>query len=194
MTERKRPRMKGRLIVISGPSGVGKGTLVKRLLRECDRLKLSVSATTRKPRSEDTEGVTYFFKTKDEFRSMIENSAFMEWAIYNDNYYGTPIAPVKEKLAEGYDVLLEIDVQGAMKVMERCPDGIYIFIAPPSVETLRERLTGRGSETPEQIDKRVAAAEAELELQNKYSYVVVNNVLDDAVRDVKNIIERKDSL
>lgn len=186
--------MKGRLIVISGPSGVGKGTLVKRLLRECDRLKLSVSATTRKPRSEDTEGVTYFFKTKDEFRSMIENSAFMEWAIYNDNYYGTPIAPVKEKLAEGYDVLLEIDVQGAMKVMKRCPDGIYIFIAPPSVETLRERLTGRGSETPEQIDKRVAAAEAELELQNKYSYVVVNNVLDDAVRDVKNIIERKDSL
>ena len=186
--------MKGRLIVISGPSGVGKGTLVKRLLHECDRLKLSVSATTRKPRSEDTEGVTYFFKTKDEFRSMIENSAFMEWAIYNDNYYGTPIAPVKEKLAEGYDVLLEIDVQGAMKVMKRCPDGIYIFIAPPSVKALRERLKGRGSETPEQIDKRVAAAETELELQNKYSYVVVNNVLDDAVRDVKNIIERKDSL
>ena len=186
--------MNGRLIVISGPSGVGKGTLVKRLLRECDRLKLSVSATTRKPRSEDTEGVTYFFKTKDEFRSMIENSAFMEWAIYNDNYYGTPIAPVKEKLAEGYDVLLEIDVQGAMKVMERCPDGIYIFIAPPSVETLRERLTGRGSESPEQIDKRVAAAESELELKDRYTYVVVNNVLDDAVRDVKNIIERKDSL
>lgn len=186
--------MKGRLIVISGPSGVGKGTLVKRLLHECDRLKLSVSATTRKPRSEDTEGVTYFFKTKDEFRSMIENSAFMEWAIYNDNYYGTPIAPVKEKLAEGYDVLLEIDVQGAMKVMKRCPDGIYIFIAPPSIEALRDRLKGRGSETPEQIDKRVAAAETELELQNKYSYVVVNNVLDDAVRDVKNIIERKDSL
>ncbi len=186
--------MKGRLIVISGPSGVGKGTLVKRLLRECDRLKLSVSATTRKPRSEDAEGVTYFFKTKDEFRSMIENSAFMEWAIYNDNYYGTPIAPVKEKLAEGYDVLLEIDVQGAMKVMERCPDGIYIFIAPPSVETLRERLTGRGSESPEQIDKRVAAAESELELKDRYTYVVVNNVLDDAVRDVKNIIERKDSL
>lgn len=186
--------MKGRLIVISGPSGVGKGTLVKRLLRECDRLKLSVSATTRKPRSEDTEGVTYFFKTKDEFRSMIENSAFMEWAIYNDNYYGTPIAPVREKLAEGYDVLLEIDVQGAMKVMERCPDGIYIFIAPPSVETLRERLTGRGSESPEQIDKRVAAAESELELKDRYTYVVVNNVLDDAVRDVKNIIERKDSL
>ena len=186
--------MKGRLIVISGPSGVGKGTLVKRLLRECDRLKLSLSATTRKPRSEDTEGVTYFFKTKDEFRSMIENSAFMEWAIYNDNYYGTPIAPVKEKLAEGYDVLLEIDVQGAMKVMERCPDGIYIFIAPPSVETLRERLTGRGSESPEQIDKRVAAAESELELKDRYTYVVVNNVLDDAVRDVKNIIERKDSL
>ncbi len=186
--------MKGRLIVISGPSGVGKGTLVKRLLRECDRLKLSVSATTRKPRSEDAEGVTYFFKTKDEFRSMIENSAFMEWAIYNDNYYGTPIAPVREKLAEGYDVLLEIDVQGAMKVMERCPDGIYIFIAPPSVETLRERLTGRGSESPEQIDKRVAAAESELELKDRYTYVVVNNVLDDAVRDVKNIIERKDSL
>lgn len=186
--------MKGRLIVISGPSGVGKGTLVKRLLSECKKLKLSVSATTRRPRSEDAEGVTYFFKTKDEFRSMIDESAFMEWAVYNDNYYGTPIAPVKEKLAEGYDVLLEIDVQGAMKVMEKCPDGIYIFIAPPSVETLRERLTGRGSESSEQIEKRVAAAEEELKLQDKYSYVVVNNVLDDAVEDIKKIIEGKDLL
>lgn len=186
--------MKGKLIVISGPSGVGKGTLVKRLLSECDGLSLSVSATTRKPRTEDTEGVTYYFKTKEEFRSMIDEDAFMEWAVYNDNYYGTPVAAVEEKLANGFDVILEIDVQGAMKVMENRKDGIYIFIAPPDVDTLRKRLAGRGTESSEQINKRVAAAEAELKYKDKYNYVVVNNVLDDAVKDIKNIIERKNLL
>lgn len=185
-------RNRGRLIVISGPSGVGKGTIIRRILTECDNIKLSVSATTREPRQEDTEGVTYFFKSKDEFRSMIEGEKFLEWAIYNENYYGTPLEPVEEQLALGNDILLEIDVQGAINVMDKCDDGIYIFIAPPSFEMLKERLTGRGSETDFEIENRVNAAKAELEMKEKYDYIVVNNVLDDAVRDVKNIIEGKD--
>ncbi len=185
---------KGRLIVISGPSGVGKGTIVRRILSECDKIRLSVSATTREPRTEDIEGVTYFFKTEDEFRSMIENGDFLEWAQYNGNYYGTPIGAVEETLKDGCDVLLEIDVQGAVNVMDKHREGIYIFIAPPSVEALRERLFGRGSEQPEEIESRVAAAEAELEMKDKYDYIVVNNILDDAVREIKDIIERKDVL
>ncbi len=185
---------KGKLIVISGPSGVGKGTIIKRILAECDRINLSVSATTRKPRLEDTEGVTYYFKTEDEFRQMIDGGKFLEWAVYNGNYYGTPIEPVERELDKGNNILLEIDVQGAVNVMEKCPGGMYIFIAPPSVDALKERLCGRGSETNEEIEKRVAAALAELEMKDKYDYIVVNNVLDDAVREVKDIIEGKNVL
>ncbi|MGN0179997.1 MAG: guanylate kinase [Monoglobaceae bacterium] len=182
---------KGRLVVISGPSGVGKGTVIRRLLGECENLRLSVSATTRAPRNEDTEGVTYFFKTVDEFRSMIDNSEFLEWAVYNGNYYGTPCAAVEENLECGLNVILEIDVQGALEVMKKRPDAVYIFIAPPNRETLMQRLVGRGTETEEQIKKRCAAAAAELEQQDKYDYVVINDVLDDAVGEIKSIIEGK---
>lgn len=185
---------KGRLIVISGPSGVGKGTIVKRVLSGCDGVRLSVSATTRKPREEDAEGVTYFFKTEDEFRSMIQDEKFLEWAVYNGNYYGTPIEPVERQLEDGKDVLLEIDVQGAVDVMEKRRDGLYIFIAPPDVKTLHQRLLGRGSESADQIEKRVKAAEAELLMKDRYDYVVVNDVLDDAVKEIMDIIERKDVL
>ncbi len=185
---------RGKLIVMSGPSGVGKGTLVKRLLLECDNLKLSVSATTRAPRKEDEEGVTYFFKTEDEFKDMIESGSFLEWAVYNGNYYGTPIAPVQKQLDDGIDVILEIDVQGALNVMNNFKDAIYIFIAPPSVETLKERLMVRGSESKEEIENRVRAAENELDKKDKYDYVVVNDILDKAVEKVKNIIEGKDVL
>ncbi len=185
---------KGRLIVISGPSGVGKGTIVKKVLSDADSVRLSVSATTRHPREEDTEGVTYFFKSEDEFRSMIDDEQFLEWAIYNGNYYGTPIEPVERQLEEGKDVLLEIDVQGAVNIMEKRRDGIYIFVAPPDVDTLKQRLTGRGSETAEQIEKRVAAAEAELLMKDRYDYVVVNDIFDDAVKEIMEIIERKDVL
>lgn len=185
---------KGKLIVMSGPSGVGKGTVVKRLLSECDNLRLSVSATTRAPRTEDKEGVTYFFKTESEFKNMIDTDSFLEWAVYNGNYYGTPIAPVMKQLDDGLDVILEIDVQGALNVMNKFKDAVYIFIAPPSVDTLKERLEGRGSESPEEIEKRVKAAESELDKKDKYDYVVINDVLDKAVENVKNIIEGKDVL
>ncbi|MBE5039783.1 guanylate kinase [Ructibacterium gallinarum] len=184
-------KTKGKLIVISGPSGVGKGTICEILLRQCPNLILSVSATTRKPRTVDKEGVTYYFKTNQEFQAMIDNHQFLEWAVYNGNYYGTPLLPVQEKLNAGKNVLLEIDVQGALHVKDNFPEGIYIFIAPPDKETLHERLTGRGTESPEEISRRIAAADQELAQQSKYDYVVINDVLENAVQTVKDIIETR---
>ncbi len=182
---------KGKLVVISGPSGVGKGTICKKLLAKCEDLVLSVSATTRSPRSEDAEGVTYYFKTKDEFEGMIARGEFLEWAIYNNNYYGTPSLPVEEKLNQGKNVLLEIDVQGALHVKKNFPDGVYIFIAPPDVDTLYQRLAGRGTENPEEILRRVEAASLELSKQSEYDFVVVNEILDKAVEEVKEIIKAR---
>lgn len=182
---------KGKLVVISGPSGVGKGTICKRLLSECEDLILSVSATTRLPRTEDVEGVTYFFKSQDEFKKMIDAGDFLEWAVYNNNYYGTPRAAVEENLNRGKNVLLEIDVQGALNVKNNFPDGVYIFITPPDVETLHTRLVGRGTETPEEIQRRVAAADEELAKQNEYDYIVVNDVLEDAVEEIKEIMKAR---
>lgn len=180
---------KGKLVVVSGPSGVGKGTIVKRLLKECDNLVLSVSATTRLPREEDTDGVTYYFKTVDEFKSMIENENFLEWAMYNDNYYGTPAEAVEDIRNKGKNVLLEIEVKGAMNVKQKCPDGIYIFISPPSINALKERLLKRESESEAEINNRVKLAEYELERKDEYDYIVVNDKLDEAVDEIKNIIE-----
>lgn len=184
-------KSKGNLIVISGPSGVGKGTVCRRLLQECKDLSLSISATTRAPRTEDTDGITYYFKTREEFEAMIKNGDFLEWAMYNNNYYGTPLLPVQEKLDMGHNVLLEIDVQGALHVKSNFPDGIYIFIAPPDLDTLHRRLVGRGTENPEEIARRISAADLELSKQKEYDYVVVNDVLEKAVRDVKEIIHTR---
>ena len=191
LSERTRTRMKnkGKLIVISGPSGVGKGTIVKRLLKECADTVLSVSATTRAPREEDTEGVTYFFKSPDEFRSMIDSEQFLEWAMYNENYYGTPAPAVDKLLSEGKNVILEIEVQGAMNVTGKRPEGKYIFVAPPSFEELKKRLVGRGSESIDEINKRVSLAKDEYDKRNEYDFIVVNDDLDTAVKDIKNIIE-----
>lgn len=179
---------KGILYIISGPSGVGKGTICRQLVERNENLSFSVSATTRKPRTEDKEGVTYFFKTEEEFKAMIEENMFLEWAVYNGNYYGTPIAPVEKQLAEGKDIILEIDVQGALNVIERVSGGISIFIDPPDEETLYARLRGRGTESEEEIEKRVSAAAYELKLKDKYDYIVVNDVLEDAVLRVEAIM------
>ncbi len=183
------------LIVMSGPSGVGKGTICKELLSENDDIVLSVSATTRQPRPEDTDGVTYYFKTKDEFEKMIEDNEFMEWAKYNENYYGTPKKPVNEHLQNGKDVILEIDAQGAMNLMSKYPDAVYIFIAPENTDVLYERLRKRGSENEAEIEKRIKAAEWEISQKDKYDHVVVNKVVDDAAKEIINIIgQRRDKL
>ncbi len=185
---------KGVLYVISGPSGVGKGTICKRLMTQDESLSLSVSATTRTPRAEDVEGVTYFFKTKDEFRSMIEKDSFFEWAIYNDNYYGTPIEPVKNALERGESIILEIDVQGALNVMEKEPDAVSIFIAPPNEDALYERLKNRGSESEDEINKRIYAAKSEMQFKDRYKYIVINDNLDFAVEEIKNIMKKEKEL
>lgn len=182
---------KGTLYIFSGPSGVGKGTICRQLVAKRNDLSVSVSATTRKPREEDTEGVTYYFKTKEQFEAMIDGDKFLEWAVYNGNYYGTPVDPVEEKLDRGEDVILEIEVQGALKVMEKRPDAVSVFIAPPDEEALYERLRGRGSETEEQIGNRVNAAKAELMQKDRYDYIVVNDLLEDAVCEIENIMKNQ---
>lgn len=180
---------KGLLIVLSGPSGVGKGTICEKLVGTSDDISVSVSVTTRKPRVIDKEGVTYFFKTRDEFEEMIQANKFLEWAEYNGNYYGTPAEIIDEKLERGEDVILEIEVQGALKVMEKRKDALSVFVTPPDENTLYDRLRNRGTETEEQIEKRIKTAEEELKCKNEYDYIVVNDVLDDAVAEIERIIK-----
>lgn len=178
-----------KLFIISGPSAVGKGTIVKRIIEAEDDIHLSVSATTREPRPGEQDGVSYYFLTDDEFRSKIDASGFLEYASVHGHFYGTPKAPVLEKLKEGYDVILEIDVQGAMKVKESYPDGIFIFILPPSLEELRNRIVHRGTESEADIELRMGKAEAEMDYLSHYDYYVVNDDLEDAVASVCAIIE-----
>ncbi len=182
---------KGKLYVISGPSGVGKGTICKELVKNNDNITVSVSATTRKPRTEDKEGITYFFKTQQDFKQMIDDGEFLEWAIYNNNYYGTPVFAVEEKLGQGFDVILEIEAQGALSVMEKCEDSVSIFVEPPNEEILYQRLKGRGTENEEEIQKRIEAAKWELSQKDKYNYVVVNDKLEEAVATIENIMKNE---
>ncbi|MGN0711092.1 MAG: guanylate kinase [Anaerovoracaceae bacterium] len=178
---------KGQLFVVSGPSGAGKGTICQRVIEETD-VELSISMTTRNPRPKEKEGVNYYFVSKEEFLKKIEHDGFLEYAEVYGNYYGTPKENVMRKLNEGKDVILEIDIQGAMKVKEAYPDGVFIFILPPSMRELRKRITGRGSETEEAINMRLGETLKEVSYIDKYDYCVINGELDEAVARVKAIV------
>lgn len=177
----------GSLIVISGFSGAGKGTVVKRMVQDYG-YSLSVSATTRAPREGEVDGREYYFKTVPEFQNLIDYNGFIEWAQYVDNYYGTPRKFVEDEMAQGKDVILEIEVQGAMNVREQYPDAILIFITAPSAQSLRQRLAGRGTESEEVISKRMKRAAEESQDINEYDYIVVNDDLDTCVHSVHSII------
>lgn len=182
-------RSKGVLLVISGFAGTGKGTLVKSLLENYDNYALSVSATTRAPRKNEIEGVHYFYKTKEEFLEMIEHGELVEYAEYVGNYYGTPRAYVEQQLTKGKDVILEIEIQGALKIKERFPDTLLLFLLPPDVDTLKARLEGRGTETEEIIEQRLSRAVEEAEFIEKYDYLIVNDDLEKCVRETHAVIQ-----
>ncbi len=179
---------KGLLVVISGPSGVGKGTVCKFLEENSDNIFISVSATTRQPRAGEVDGKHYYFYDVDKFKEMIKNNQLMEWACFCGNYYGTPKAPVEKMLLEGKDVILEIEPQGAMKIMEQYPQGVFIFLFPPSMDELKTRLCGRGTEDAAVIEQRLAIAKQELVLSDKYKYFVINNTVEDAKDKIESII------
>ena len=181
---------KGLLIVLSGPSGVGKGTVRKEIFDDpTTSYKYSISMTTRQMREGEVNGVDYFFKTKEEFEALIQEDQFIEYAEYVGNYYGTPVQYVKDTMAEGHDVFLEIEVEGAKQVRKKFPDALFIFLAPPSLDHLKERLIGRGTETDEKIQSRVNEARKEVEMMNLYDYVVVNDEVHLAKERIKSIVE-----
>jgi len=179
---------RGILTVVSGFAGSGKGTLMKKLLSSYDNYALSVSATSRQPRPGEEEGVSYFFKTRDEFEEMIKNDELLEHAEYVGNYYGTPKSFVNSMLEKGKDVVLEIEIQGAMQIKKRYPDTLLIFVTPPSVKELRRRLEGRGTETPEVIEKRMKRAAGEAEGIEDYDYIVINDDPDICTKQLHEII------
>lgn len=180
----------GMVIVLSGFSGAGKGTIMKHLMTDYpDAYHLSISATTRAIREEEVEGREYFFKTKEEFEQMIANGDLLEYANFNDNYYGTPKAYVKEQIEAGRDIILEIEVQGALQVKKIFPDALLLFVTPPSAEALRDRLIGRGTESEEVVAQRLAISSRESKLMDQYDYLIINNELEDSVAQVHSIIQ-----
>ncbi len=180
---------RGILLVVSGFSGAGKGTLMKELVKRYENYALSISATTRSPREGEADGREYFFKSVEEFERMIAEDALIEYACYVGNYYGTPRAYVEEQLSRGRDVILEIEIQGARKVKKRFPNTLLLFVSPPSAEVLKARLTGRGTETSEVIAQRLARAAEEAEGMEDYDYFVVNDLLEECVEQVHRIVE-----
>ena len=181
--------MSGSLFVISGPSGAGKGTLVNIIMGRRDGLWLSVSATTRLPREGEGEGKSYYFLSDDEFDRLVDEGGFLEWAEVHGKRYGTLRSKVVEKIEQGADVILEIDPQGAFQVRENYPDAYLIFVKPPSFEILRERLEGRGTETAEQIERRLQTAKVELEQEKCYNRTLVNDDLDRAADELLEILD-----
>ncbi|MBL4934957.1 guanylate kinase [Clostridium sp. YIM B02515] len=178
---------KGLLLVISGPSGAGKGTICKALLEKSE-FWLSVSSTTRNPRAGEVHGESYYFISKEDFKNRIDKGDFLEYAEVYGNYYGTPKSSVIEMLESGKDVILEIDIQGALKVKEAFPEGIFIFILPPSMEELKQRIIKRGSETPESLMTRFKSAYKEINYVSKYSYAVVNDTVNGALEKIESIV------
>lgn len=180
---------KGILIVLSGFSGAGKGTVVKKLLQKYDDYALSISMTTREPRKGERDGVEYFFSTREKFEETIVQNGLIEYALYCGNYYGTPRAYVEEQLAAGKNVILEIEIQGALKIKEKFPESLLIFVTPPSVQELKRRLEGRGTEEPEVIARRLARAAEESEGVNAYDYIVVNDDLEACVEEIHRVVD-----
>lgn len=180
---------RGTLVVLSGPSGTGKGTVCGVVRNHLgDAVRYSISATTRKPRTGEEHGREYFFFTKEEFETLRDQNGFLEWAQVYDNYYGTPRAFVEEVLASGKDCILEIDPQGALQVRKATDEAVLVFIAPPSLEELRSRLTGRGTESAEEVEKRLSCAESELAYRDKYDYIIINDDVETAAAKMEAIL------
>lgn len=185
--------MNKKLFVISGCSGVGKGTVINKFMGRNKDFILSVSCTTRKPRQGEIDGVHYFFLSKEKFEQNIRDDKFLEYAQFAENYYGTKKKYVKQKFEEGYNIILEIETNGALQVKEKMPEAVLIFIAPPSVEELEQRLRGRHTEDEATIQKRLAQVKIELERSRKYDYVVINDNVDRAVEEIEGIVKSNDA-
>ena len=183
----------GNLFVVSGPSGAGKGSIIKELVNLRDDIWVSVSATSRVPRKDEREGGNYFFKTKEEFRRLIQDSAFLEWAEVFHNYYGTLKEPVLKELKRGMNVILEIDIQGALQIKEMYDEAIFVFVLPPSLEELKNRIIHRGSETEETLSLRLRAALEEISYVEKYDYFIINDQLNESTKRLDAIITAENS-
>ena len=183
--------MKSRLFVIAGPSGVGKGTIIKEILNLNKSFVYSISSTTRKPRPGEIDGVNYNFLSEKQFINGIENNEFLEWAIYNGNHYGTSKKAVDNALKNGKSIILEIEIQGALQIMEKCPDAVFIFILPPSYNELEKRLRGRNTEDEQTIQNRLKITQKELEIGNKFKYCIVNDTVENAVKNLQEIISKE---
>ena len=179
----------GNLTVLTGPSGVGKGTIVKKILEKHNDVWLSISATTREPREGEIDGKHYFFLEKEEFKKNIDNNGFLEWATFANNFYGTPRNIVKEKLEKGINVLLEIELEGARQIRKSFPEAFQIFLAPPDLTELEKRIRGRGTETEESIKNRLFIANKELKAQKEFDAVVINQDIDNAFEDIEILMQ-----
>ena len=179
----------GRLFIVSGPSGSGKDTVLKEIFKRCPEIEFSISSITRPMREGEVEGEKYNFISREKFEDMLKNDQLLEHNVFVGNYYGTPKAPVDKAIIEGKDMIIEVDVNGAFQIKKKLPNAISIFIMPPSLETLRTRLTGRGTEKAEVIEKRLGEALSEISRASEYDYIVVNNVLEEAVNDAVAIIK-----